>query len=151
MNHAMLLIIEGKHSEYPEFSHQMRKKGFSVDSVSNGNEAIRKITSGSNPDVVIVNAASMRTSGKRICQNLHEARNGIPVVLILDSDHEVEKTEAEIVLTMPFTAQKLANRVRHLLPGDDKRSLHAGPIHLDMEKRTIRSHGKHACYTLLTY
>jgi DNA-binding response OmpR family regulator len=92
--------------------------------------------------VAIVNAATLRTSGKRICQSLHEACNTLPILLILDPDREVEKSDAEIVLTLPFTAQKLANRVCHLIPGESKRSIHAGPIQLDLEKRTVRAHGK---------
>lgn len=142
MDGPKLLIIEGKHTEYPEFAPALGKKGFSVEQLSNGNEAIKKIKGGSTPDVAIVNAASMRTSGKRICQSLHEACESLPIMLILDPDREVEKTNAETVLIMPFTVQKLVNRVRYLLPGESKRSLHVGPIRLDLEKRMIRSHGK---------
>jgi DNA-binding response OmpR family regulator len=142
MEKATLLIIEGKHAEYPQFAAALSRKGFVVEHVSNGSEAIKNLNDGKEVEVAIVNAATLRTSGKRICQSLHEACNNLPIVLILDPDHEVEKSDAEIVLTLPFTAQKLANRVRHLIPGESKHSIHAGPIHLDLEKRTVRAHGK---------
>ncbi len=142
MEKASLLIIEGKHAEYPQFAAALSRKGFVVDQVSSGSEAIQKLTDGKTVEVAIVNAATLRTSGKRICQSIHETCSSLPIVLILDPDREVEKSEAEIVLTLPFTAQKLANRVRHLVPGESKRSIHAGPIHLDLEKRTVRAHGK---------
>jgi len=142
MEKSSLLIIEGKHAEYPQFAAALSRKGFVVDQVSSGSEAIQKLAGGKTVEVAIINAATLRTSGKRICQSIHETCSSLPILLILDPDREVEKSEAEIVLTLPFTAQKLANRVRHLVPGESKRSIHAGPIHLDLEKRTVRAHGK---------
>ncbi len=55
--------------------------------------------------------------------------------------------EADAILTLPFTAQKLINRIRHLLPGDGKTSLHAGAIHLDIDKRMVRCQGRQARLT----
>ncbi len=46
--------------------------------------------------------------------------------------------DADIILSLPFTAQKLVNRIRHLLPGDAGDDIHAGPLHLDVEKRVVR-------------
>jgi len=142
MEDAILLIIEGKHAEYPGFTPALRKKGFTVEQVSSGSEAVKRVGNGFMPDVAVVNAATLRTTGKRICQAIHEASDSLPILLILDPDHEVEKTHAEIVLTLPFTAQKLQNRIRHLLPGESRRSLHAGSIHLDLEKHIVRCQGK---------
>ena len=36
----------------------------------------------------------------------------------------------------------MVNRIRHLLPGDGKDSLHAGPIRLDLDKRIVRCLGR---------
>jgi DNA-binding response OmpR family regulator len=142
MQYATLLIIEGKHADYPGFTPELRKKDFTVEQVSSGGEAVKRVEEGFNPDVVIVNAATLRTTGKRICQSIHEKCKSVPILLILDPDREVEKSDAEIVLTLPFTAQKLLNRIRHLLPGESKGGLHAGPIHLDLEKHIVRFQGK---------
>jgi DNA-binding response OmpR family regulator len=96
----------------------------------------------------VVNAATLRTTGKRICQSLREKANSLPILLILDPDHDVEKVDADVVLTLPFTAQKLVNRIRHLLPSDGKSSIHAGPIRLDVDRRMVRcSSGKQARLT----
>jgi DNA-binding response OmpR family regulator len=142
MEDAILLIIEGKHAEYPGFTPALRKKGFTVEQVTSGSEAIKRVASGFSPDVVVVNAATLRSSGKRICQSLHETCESLPILLILDPDREVENSYAEVVLTLPFTVQKVHNRIRHLLPGESKNNLHAGPIHLDLEKRIVRFQGK---------
>ncbi len=142
MNDATLLVIEGKHADHPAFVPALRKKGFVVELVSNGSEALARLANGFLPDVVVVNAASLRTSGKRICQSLRERASNLPILLILDPDQEIEKVEADAILSLPFTAQKLVNRLRHLLPGDGKDSIHAGPVRLDVEKRTVRCLGK---------
>jgi len=142
MNDATLLVIEGKHADHPAFVPALRTKGFVVELVSSGSEALVSLGNSFLPDVVVVNAASLRTSGKRICQSLRDRASSLPILLILDPDQEVEKVEADAVLSLPFTAQKLVNRIRHLLPGDGKHSIHAGPVRLDVEKRTVRCLGK---------
>ena len=35
------------------------------------------------PDLVVVNAASMRSSGKRICNEIREKSSTLPIVLIV--------------------------------------------------------------------
>jgi DNA-binding response OmpR family regulator len=138
MNDSTLLVIEGKHADHPAFVPSLRKKGFVVESVSNGSEALARLSDGLIPDVVVVNAASLRASGKRICQSLRDKAPALPILLILDSDREVEKMDADVILSLPFTAQKLVNRIRHLLPGDGNSNIHAGPVRLDVEKRIVR-------------
>jgi len=147
MNDATLLLIEGKHADHPAFTPALRNKGFIVELVSSGSEALARLTDGFAPELIVVNAATLRTSGKRICKSLREKAADLPILLILNEDREVEKMDADAILSLPFTAQKLVNRIRHLLPGDGKDSIHAGPIRLDIEKRMVRCSGKQARLT----
>jgi len=147
MNDVTLLVIEGKHADHPAFVPALRKKGFIVEMVSSGSEALTRLNHSFLPDAAVVNAASLRTSGKRICHSLRGKCKDLPILLVLDPDREIEKVDADVVLSLPFTAQKLSNRIRHLLPGDSKSSIHAGPVRLDMEKRTVRCQGKQARLT----
>ena len=147
MNDATLLLVEGKHADLPTFTAALRKKGFVVELVSSGSEGLARLAEGFTPDMIVVNAATLRTSGKRICQSLREKNSGLPILLIMDEDRELEKVDADAVLSLPFTAQKLVNRIRHLLPGDGKDSIHAGAIRLDVEKRMVRCGAKQARLT----
>jgi DNA-binding response OmpR family regulator len=147
MNDATLLLIEGKHADHPAFTPALRKKGFVVELVSSGSEALARLADGFSPELIVVNAATLRTSGKRICQSLREKAAGLPILLILDEDRDEEKMDADAILSLPFTAQKLVNRIRHLLPGDGKDCIHAGPIRLDTEKRMVCCSGKQARLT----
>jgi DNA-binding response OmpR family regulator len=147
MKDATLLLIEGNHGDHPAFTPALRKKGFVVELVSSGSEALARLADGFAPEMIVVNAATLRTSGKRICQSLQEKTAGLPILLIIDEDRIVDKMNTDAVLSLPFTAQKLVNRIRHLLPGDGKDSIHAGPIRLDTEKRMVRCSGKQARLT----
>jgi DNA-binding response OmpR family regulator len=147
MNDATLLFIEGNHADHPTFTSALRKKGFVVELASSGTEALARLADGFAPELVVVNAATLRSSGKRICKSLREKAAALPILVILDEDRRVEEIDADVVLSLPFTAQKLVNRIHHLLPGDGKDSIHAGPIRLDTEKRMVRCSGKQARLT----
>lgn len=138
MMDARLLLIEGKRAERPSFLGGLTKKGFLVESVPNGAAALKSLAE-SVPHLVVVDAASMRTSGKRICQSVRQHVPGVPVVLILEENATLpDKVDAEVVLSEPFTLQKLVNRIRPLLPSESRSLLVVGPIQLDVEQRLVR-------------
>lgn len=144
---ARILWIEGRRAEGPSFIPNLRKKGYLVETVSTGNEALTRLLA-FDPDLVVVHAASMRSNGKRICRSIHEMVNTLPIVVIANPQTQVEKgADASVILVMPFTARKLINRIGPLLPGDSDSMLHIGPIRLDLERKRVRCQGKEARLT----
>ena len=141
MKTTTLLVIEAKHAEIPSFAMDLQKKGFDVHIAQNGSKAIALLKEVS-PSLVVVNAASLRSTGLRICQSLREKDSKLPIILILEEEIDVNKDLADAVLVLPFTVQKLSNRIKPLLPGDGKNVYHVGPIRLDVEKRRVRCLGK---------
>ena len=137
---AKILLIEGKRADRPSFVAGLTRKGYQVESVPNGSVALTHLEP-SAPDLIIIDAASMRTSGRRICQSLRARMHNTPLVLIVDP-HQVENHEkenlADVVLTLPFTLQKLINRIRPLLPAEAKDLLQAGAVQLDPVQRWVR-------------
>lgn len=136
-----LLVIESRHAEIPSFAADLQKKGFDVHTAQSGGKAVERLKEIA-PSLVVVNAASLRTSGLRICQSLREQDPKLPIILILAGETGTEKEAADAVLVLPFTVQKLVNRIKPLLPGEGKNVLHIGPMRLDVEQRRIRSLGK---------
>ena len=135
---AKILLIEGKRTDRPSFLVGLTKKGYLVESVPNGSAAEARLAE-EVPHAVVIDAASMRTSGKRICQALREQAKGLPIVLILEENSEIPNgVEADVVLVLPFTAQKLINRMRPFLPVKQKDVLQVGPIELDVKQRMLR-------------
>lgn len=133
-----ILLVEGKRSDRPSFHGGLTKKKYDVDSVTSGSAALAQIDLGL-PDILIIDAASMRSSGKRICAALKSKAPSIPLVLILGENAELlDPSCADVILQMPFTTQKLLNRIKPFLPQEPKHVIRAGPIQLDLQNRSIR-------------
>ena len=135
---AKILLVEGKRTDRPSFVLGLTRKGYQVDNVLNGSGALDHLRK-SLPDLVVVNAASMRTSGKRICQALRQKQNELPLILVIDQNSDPnDNYGADSVLVLPFTMQKLINRIRRLLPIKNNGGFEVGPIMLDVnEKRAL--------------
>lgn len=146
MKKATLLVIEGRHAEIPSFAADLQKKGFDIVSAQNGSEAISQLKQ-TNPSLVIVNAPSLRSTGIRICLSIRKKDAKIPIILIVEKEKPVDKELVDSVLALPFTAQKLVNRVKALMPGDGNNVVSVGPIRLDLENRRVRSLGKNTKLT----
>jgi DNA-binding response OmpR family regulator len=146
MKKTTLLVIEGRHAEIPSFANDLQKKGFDVVSAQNGSEAVAKLKQ-TNPSLVVVNAPSLRSTGIRICLSIRKKDSKVPIILIVEQEKPVEKELADSVLLLPFTAQKLVNRIKALMPGDGDNVVSVGPIRLDLENRRVRSLGKNTRLT----
>jgi DNA-binding response OmpR family regulator len=146
MKKTTLLVIEGRHAEIPSFANDLQKKGFDVVSAQNGSEAVSKLKQ-TNPSLVVVNAPSLRSTGIRICLSIRKKDSKIPIILIVENEKPVDKELADSVIALPFTVQKLVNRIKALMPGDGDNMVSVGPIRLDLENRRVRSLGKNTKLT----
>ncbi len=135
---ARILWIEGKRADSPSFVPALRKKGFQVEVVPTGTAALDYIEQ-NDAHVVVLNAASLRTSGVRICRSINERSDGLPILIIENPQHPfTDQASASVVLALPFTSRKIINRIKPFIPGEGKNSFDAGPIHLDIERRQVR-------------
>ncbi|HZU87388.1 MAG TPA: response regulator transcription factor [Anaerolineaceae bacterium] len=142
-----ILLIEGKRADHLSFNTGLTRKGFLVESVPSGSAAMVRLAQ-ELPEVVVVDAASMRTSGRRICQSIRQFAQQQPVVLVVEQVSESEeKPEADVVLVQPFTLQKLVNRIRPLLPAEHSRLIQAGGLQLHPEQRWVRVQGRQVALT----
>jgi DNA-binding response OmpR family regulator len=146
MKKTTLLVIEGRHAEIPSFVTDLQKKGFDVVSAQNGSEAVSKLKQ-TNPNLVVVNAPSLRSTGIRICLSLRKKDSKIPIILIVENEKPIDNDLADTTLILPFTVQKLVNRIKALMPGDGNNIVSVGPIRLDLENRRVRSLGKNTKLT----
>ena len=144
---AKILVIEGKRAERASFVGGLTKKSYQVVSVPSGNAALPRL-SGDKFDLIVVDADSMRTSGKRICQSLR-AKSDLPVILIIGQDvKDNQSFEADVVLQLPFTLQKLLNRIKMLLPAvPSNEMIKAGPLELDLAQRWVKIGEDHVSLT----
>lgn len=126
-----LLLVEKKQNGEAGFYQELIHRGFAVQHFENGTAGIRKIDSCS-PNVIIINAASLRTNGQRIVNRFHNLQPNTPNVLILDADDEnIKDCGANSVLMLPFTVQKLVNCIRLYQKTPEKQIFTRGPVKLN--------------------
>jgi DNA-binding response OmpR family regulator len=90
----------------------------------------------------------MRSTGIRICSSIRKKDSKVPIILIVENDQKsVDKELADSILALPFTVQKLVNRIKALMPGDGDNIVSVGPIRLDLENRRVRSLDKNTKLT----
>lgn len=131
-----------RRADIPSFVPDLENKGYKVTFVSTGKDALLKLNK-RKPDVMIIDAASMRTTGSRICKSIQVKYPSIPIILINSRDNlPTNEIVAEVQLVHPFTIRKLENRIIPFSPGDGDEIIKAGPIHLDMDRQVIRCNRK---------
>lgn len=147
MTNATILMVEGKKADRPSFAPQLQKKGFRVVVVPSGAEAVARLLD-AQADLAVVNAASLGSTGVRICHALRgKQEDPLPIVLILDSEKNVDPAVADVIIHLPFTVQKLVNRIKPFLPGEGENVIEAGPIRLDLEHRRVKCLSRYARLT----
>ncbi|UYN89839.1 MAG: response regulator transcription factor [Anaerolineales bacterium] len=143
-----ILWVEGRWVSNGEFVPALLKKGFQVQRVASGKDALESVGE-AKYDLVILDAASMRTNGKRICTSIRNLVDGMPILLISDPNRPLEADFecANAVLVLPFTQRKLLNRIAPLLPTAEGRLLKAGPIELDLDSHAVKVGSKKTVLT----
>ncbi len=139
---ATVLLIEKKSQAKSAYYEGLTRKGFKIVYASNGSQAVKQIGEEEKLDLIIVNAASFYSNGGGILRNLKLVAPTIPILLILPENRDPEDSLADVVLSLPFTLQKLLNRMKPLLPVLKKDILKAGLLQLDIRDRIVRYQGK---------
>ena len=137
-----LLLVERKQNGEAGFYQDLQRKGYKVSRYDNGTAGIRKLDE-SKPDIIIINAASLRTNGQRIISRFHNRLPETPSILITVADDESpESSGANAVLKLPFTVQKLVNCIRLYQRTPAKQILNHGPIQLNTLTNMATCRGK---------
>lgn len=144
---VVILIIEGGRGDYSSFGGELIKKGYQVTQAPSGSAGLEMLDA-VKPHAVIVDAASLRTSGVRICQSFRIADESVPIILIIEKARTIPKNvDANLVLKLPFTVQKLINRLHAYHPTDGKYVLQVGPIELNMRTQLVTCQDRQAKLT----
>jgi DNA-binding response OmpR family regulator len=142
MASAKILLLESDRANAASFAAALEKRGYAVTTERTAQTALKRAQSLS-PDIVVLNAASLKTSGARICRQIKASVNGTPIVIIADKKNVPDSNcGAAMTLVVPFTPRKLLNGVARLLPGDDSAALQLGPIKLNLAQRRISCGGR---------
>lgn len=142
-----ILLVEGKRGNHASFSTDLVQKGCNIHHAQNGKLAAAQL-SNDNYDLVILDAASLGTKGTRITGDLLKVDPTLPIILITADKAQLNgNMEAKFVLQLPFTVQKLLNRIKNFSPREPKDIVHAGPIHFCRTTNYLRCNGHEARLT----
>lgn len=125
-----LLVIERKTRE--GLSDRLTAEGYSIFRVGTGSAGLKALNESEFTHMVIFNAVSLRSSGKRICRSLKGSAPELPILVY--SDHE-KPTSADVLVKPGTTNRKLVNRIELYSPLDEEQCLQHGEIYLDVEKQ----------------
>jgi len=139
-----IIVIERPGKNKHTFVPALERKGFEVFTTPSGKQTLL-LAKKKKPDLIVLDAASLGTTGDRICSHMRTSLNGVPVIHVRSEVHRVGDEKAgpgDISLDMPFTPRKLINRVERLLSDESGQELVQGPIKYDMRHRLVRAHGR---------
>ncbi len=140
----LVLLVEGQNAGRDSLRPMLLKAGYEITVVNTGAEALDWLKDQA-PNLIVFDASSMRSNGVRNCRRLRRFAEFIPIIHSRATGEEEDRSaEADVYLERPFSARKLLNRTRALLPADSGREeiIRYGNITLFRNKRSVGVAGK---------
>jgi len=115
---ARLLLADDEPAILDAVSYSLRREGFEVDAVADG-EAALTAARAEPYDIVILDVMMPGLSGTDVCRTLR-AESDVPILLLTAKDSEVDRVlglelGADDYVTKPFSMAELVSRVRSIL------------------------------------
>jgi DNA-binding response OmpR family regulator len=135
MRATKVLLIENQRLNGVSFSTSLKRK-YQVQIAHSGKQGL-SMAETQRPDVIVLDAASLRTCGDRICARLRANLGELPIIHIKAANMNEGDSPADMMLFLPFTARKLINRIERFVVSPQGEILTAGPFSLNREKQTL--------------
>ena len=135
MRATSVLLVESARTNGVSFASALKRK-YQVRVAHTGKQALAMIKT-SRPDVVVLDAASMRTSGNRIVDRMRALHGELPIIHIRPEGSGSGESAADVLLTPPFTSRKLINRIERFSAATHGYRLEVGPFCLNPEQQTL--------------
>ncbi len=139
---ALVLWVESTRRRTEPWAQAVARRDFRVLVVRTGREGVEQLSQ-AYPDITVINALSFNSSGRRLSRLLRQHAPQLPQLLLTDKVLPPSALAADVVLTPPFTARKIVNRLRRLLAlAESRRCLEIGPLRLDLDNRRLYLDGR---------
>jgi DNA-binding response OmpR family regulator len=135
MRTTKVLLIESARSSGVSFATSLKRK-YQVQIAHSGKQGMA-LALDKQPDVIVLDAASLRTSGDRICARLRANLDETPIIHIRPADSSPGVSIADVMLVPPFTARKLINRIERFTGPREGKLLKVGSFSLNQEQQTL--------------
>ena len=135
MKATRVLLIESARNHSASFAASLKRK-YQVQIAHSGKQGLA-LALEQPPHVIVVDAVSLRTSGDRICARLRNNLEQLPLIHIRAQGISKRDSVADVLLTPPFTARKLINRIERFIVPPKGKIVEAGPFSLNVESQTL--------------
>lgn len=142
MAEAVILLVEG--TGEGSLAPALDKAGYDVHVNHTGAEALRWAAQRS-PDLLVFDGASLPAAEGPSCGQLRTALGTTPIIHTRrDGDSKDASAQADVYLMKPFTARKVLNRIRALLPASvwEEQVVRAGDLTFFVGKRSVAVAGE---------
>lgn len=131
-----VILVESPRANGTSFANHLRKR-YDLLVANTGKDALDLIQA-KTPHILILDAASMRTSGDRICSKLKSEVKNIPIIHIKEGPPPItEESEADLLMYLPFTYRKLWNRIERFTRAREGEILAVGPFSLNLQQSLL--------------
>lgn len=131
-----VLLLESARANGSSFAPQLKKR-YDVFVTNTGKMAVQ-LAREQNPDVFVLDAASMRTSGDRICQTIRTELNGLPIIHIKHGPPgDIDESVANSLLYLPFTYRKLWNQIERYVQASQGEIIQCGDLRLNVQQSIL--------------
>jgi two-component system, OmpR family, response regulator RegX3 len=145
-----VLVVEDEESFSDALSFMLRKEGFEVGVVADGNLALEDFDR-NGADIVLLDIMLPGLSGTEVCRALR-TRSTVPIIMVSAKDGEIDKVVglelgADDYVTKPFSSRELVARIRAVLRrGTEEEDLstlvvEAGPVRMDVDRHVVAVRG----------
>lgn len=112
-----ILLVEDESSLLATIAYNLRREGYRVLAVADGETAL--VTAEEGPDLVILDVMLPKIDGFEVCRRLRQ-RSAVPILMLTAKTDEVDRVVgleigADDYLTKPFSMRELLARVKALL------------------------------------
>lgn len=101
----------------------MKKEGYEVQTVSDGEHALRAIET-SSPDLILLDIMMPKLDGYEVCQRIRSnpSMKNIIIIMLTAKGREIEREKglalgADFYITKPFSTREVVQKVREVLAG----------------------------------
>ena len=145
-----VLVVEDEESISDALAFMLRKEGFEVTLIANGDEAVDAFDR-HGADIVLLDLMLPGLPGTEVCRQLR-AKSNVPIIMVTAKDTEVDKVVglelgADDYVTKPFSSRELVARIRAVLRrgvdvDDAQDALIAGPLRMDIDRHQVSVNGE---------
>jgi DNA-binding response OmpR family regulator len=147
-----ILIADDEPDIVAPLSYALRRAGYEVDAVGDG-EAALDAARASSYDVVVLDVMMPKLSGTEVCRRLR-AESAVPIIMLTAKDAEVDRVVglelgADDYVTKPFSVRELISRVGAVLrrreldrASGGEPTIHVGGLTLDLPRHEVNVDGR---------